>query len=253
MAAKLQKLSAQHLSVVITDLKMPRISGLELLEEIQKRGLPSAVIVTTGVGGVEEAVRAVQLGATDFLTKPVDVDHLKLVVARALRERALLVEVAALREQMKESYSFHEILSKSSSMQSVFELIGHVADTNTTVLIHGETGTGKELVARAIHQASRAATARSSRSIARRCRRRCSKANCSAMRKARSPAPPGSARAASNWPTAARCFSTRSARFRWSMQVEASACSAGTAIRARRRHRAGRGRRARDRGHQPSL
>ena len=95
-----------------------------------------------------------QLGATDFLTKPVDVDHLKLVVARALRERALLVEVAALREQMKESYSFHEILSKSSSMQSVFELIGHVADTNTTVLIEGETGTGKELVARAIHQSS---------------------------------------------------------------------------------------------------
>ncbi len=150
----LQKLSAQRFSVVITDLKMPRVSGLELLEEIQKRGLHAAVVVTTGVGGVEEAVRAMQLGATDFLTKPVDVDHLKLVVARALRERALLLEVAALREQMKESYSFHEILSKSSSMQSVFELIGHVADTNTTVLIEGETGTGKELVARAIHQAS---------------------------------------------------------------------------------------------------
>jgi DNA-binding NtrC family response regulator len=150
----LKKLAEQRFSVVITDLKMPRVSGLELLEEIQKRGLHAAVIVTTGVGGVEEAVRAMQLGATDFLPKPVDVDHLKLVIARALRERALLAEVAALRERMKEHSAFQEILSKSASMQAVFELIGHVAETNTTVLVEGETGTGKELVARAIHQTS---------------------------------------------------------------------------------------------------
>jgi DNA-binding NtrC family response regulator len=150
----LHALSEKSYSIVVTDLKMPRVSGLELLEEIQKRGLQVAVVVTTGVGGVEEAVRAMRLGAADFLTKPVDVEHLRIVINRVLRERALLNEVTALREQMQERYSFHKILSKSPSMQAVFELIAHVAGTNTTVLIEGETGTGKELVAQAIHETS---------------------------------------------------------------------------------------------------
>jgi DNA-binding NtrC family response regulator len=150
----LQALSERPYSVVITDLKMPRVSGLELLEEIQKRGLPVAVIVTTGVGGVEEAVQAIRLGAADFLTKPIDVEHLRIVIGRALRERALRDEVETLREQVQERYSFHRILSKSQSMQAVFDLIRNVAETNTTVLIEGETGTGKELVAQAIHEAS---------------------------------------------------------------------------------------------------
>jgi DNA-binding NtrC family response regulator len=150
----LQLLSERSYSIVVTDLKMPRVSGLELLEEIQKRGLSVAVVVTTGVGGVEEAVRAMRLGAADFLTKPIDVEHLRIVISRVLRERALLDEVALLREQMQERYSFHKIFSKSPSMHAVFELIGRVAETNTTVLIEGETGTGKELVAQAIHEAS---------------------------------------------------------------------------------------------------
>src|SRR5438874_13175587 len=80
----LQALSEHSYSVVVTDLKMPRVSGLELLEEIQKRGLSVSVVVTTGVGGVEEAVRAMRLGAADFLTKPVDVDHLRIVIGRVL-------------------------------------------------------------------------------------------------------------------------------------------------------------------------
>src|SRR5439155_23595926 len=132
----------------------PHISGMELLEEVQKRRLPVAVIVTTGYGSIDEAVQAMRLGATDFLTKPIDIDHLRLVIRRALRERALLDEVAALREQLQDRYSFHSMLSKSPRMHAVFELISHVAETTTTVLIEGETGTGKELVARAIHHAS---------------------------------------------------------------------------------------------------
>jgi DNA-binding NtrC family response regulator len=154
----LQALTERPYSVVVTDLQMPQLSGMELLEEVQKRRLPAAVIVTTGYGSIDEAVQAMRLGATDFLTKPVDIDHLRRVIGRALRERALQEEVEALRERLHERYAFHNILSKSPKMHAIFELIGHVAGTNTTVLIEGETGTGKEVVAQAVHAASPART-----------------------------------------------------------------------------------------------
>jgi DNA-binding NtrC family response regulator len=150
----LTALIEQPYSIVVTDLKMPKVSGMELIEEVQKRRLPVSVIVVTGCGSIDEAVQAMRLGATDFLTKPIDIDHLRLVLARALRERELQDEVTALREGLHDRYRFHNMLSKSPLMHSVFELIGHVAQTSTTVLIEGETGTGKEEVARAIHQAS---------------------------------------------------------------------------------------------------
>src|SRR5205085_2064061 len=95
-----------------------------------------------------------RLGAYDFITKPIDFQHLRLVVQRALRERTLQDEVVYLREQLQSRYSFQNILSKNPRMHQVFELISNLAHTTTTVLIEGETGTGKELVARAIHQAS---------------------------------------------------------------------------------------------------
>src|SRR5262249_12896051 len=141
-------------SLVITDLKMPRVSGMELIEEVQKRRLPVSVIVTTGYGSITDAVHAMQLGATDFLTKPIDIDHLRLVVQRALRERALQDEVVSLREQLQERHSFQNILSKNRRMHEIFELISHVAPTPATVLLEGETGTGKDQVARAIHKVS---------------------------------------------------------------------------------------------------
>src|SRR5438105_10650557 len=150
----LQALIDNNYSIVITDLKMPRLSGMQLIEEVQKRRLPVTVIVTTGFGSVDEAVQAMRLGAYDFLTKPIDVQHLRLVVQRALRERTLQDEVVSLREQLQNRYSFYNILSKNPHMHAVFELISNVAHTNTTSLIEGETGTGKEQVARAIHQAS---------------------------------------------------------------------------------------------------
>jgi DNA-binding NtrC family response regulator len=150
----LKALDERPYSVVVTDLKMPRLDGLQLLAEVQKRGLPADVIITTGFGTVDDAVQAMRMGAVDFLTKPINLEHLKLVVQRALRERALEVEVNTLREKLDEQFLFHSILSKSARMHDVFELIAHVADTISTVLICGETGTGKELVARAIHQRS---------------------------------------------------------------------------------------------------
>jgi DNA-binding NtrC family response regulator len=141
-------------SIVITDLRMPRMDGMQLIKEVQERSLPVTVIVTTGHGSIDEAVQAIRLGAYDFLTKPIDVENLRLVVQRALRERSLQDEVASLRAQLQTRFSFQNILSKNPHMHAVFELINNVAHTNTTVLIEGETGTGKEQVARAIHQAS---------------------------------------------------------------------------------------------------
>ncbi len=147
----LKALSERSYSVVVTDLKMPQVDGLQLLEEVQKRRLGADVIITTGFGTVDHAVQALRLGAADFLTKPINLEHLKLVVGRSLRERALQDEVAELREKLDEQDAFEGILTKSARMRDVFELISHVAETISTVLIFGETGTGKELVARAVH------------------------------------------------------------------------------------------------------
>src|SRR5216684_3170159 len=147
-------LEKQIYSIGLFDLKMPGLGGMQLIEEIQKRKIPVTIIVMTGYGSINEAVQAMRLGAYDFLTKPIDVHHLRLVIERALKDRVLHDEVAYLREQIQGRYSFHNILSKNPRMHSVFELIGNVAQTNTTVLIEGETGTGKEQIARAIHEAT---------------------------------------------------------------------------------------------------
>ncbi len=150
----LDLLARHHYSLFLTDLRMPGLDGMKLIEEIRARQLPVAVIVLTGFGSIDEAVKAMRLGAVDFLTKPVDLEHLRLVIDRALRERGLQAELAALREKLRSQYEFQNVLSKSPRMHGVFELIQSVASTTATVLIEGETGTGKEQVARAIHLAS---------------------------------------------------------------------------------------------------
>ena len=150
----LRMLADRVYSIVITDLRMPRGDGMDLIREVQQRRLPVTVIVTTGHGSINEAVEAIRLGAYDFLTKPIDIENLRMVVQRALRERTLQDEVVQLRAELQDRYAFFNILSKNPRMHAVFELINNVAHTNTTVLIEGETGTGKEQIARAIHQAS---------------------------------------------------------------------------------------------------
>ncbi len=153
-AQALEALLAKPYSVLVTDLRMPRLSGMKLLEEIVKRKIGVTVIVTTGHGAVADAVNAMRMGAYDFLTKPVDPQHLCRMVQRALQERALRDEVIALREQLQGKHAFQNVLSKSENMHAVFQLITDVSETVSTVLIIGETGTGKEQVARALHQAS---------------------------------------------------------------------------------------------------
>ncbi len=154
----LEALLENHYSILLTDLKMPGVDGMALIEEVQRRRLPVTVIVTTGHGSIDEAVRAMRLGAYDFLTKPIDIEHLRLVLRRALRERALQDEVAQLREQLQSRYAFHNVLSKNSRMYAVFEMVQNVAHTASTVLLEGETGTGKEMIARAIHEAAHVRT-----------------------------------------------------------------------------------------------
>jgi DNA-binding NtrC family response regulator len=150
----LEALMGNNYSVLVTDLRMPRLSGMQIIEEVQKRRLPVTAIVMTGHGSVDEAVQAMRLGAYDFLTKPIDAQALRLTVQRALCERALRDEVLYLREQLGDRHAFHGILSKNRRMHQVFELISNLGHTTTTVLIEGETGTGKEQVAKAIHAAS---------------------------------------------------------------------------------------------------
>jgi len=155
-AEALEMLRKRHYSVVVTDLRMPKLSGMKMIEAITAERIPVTVIVTTGHGNVKDAVQAMRLGAYDFLTKPADPQHLCLLVQRALHARALQDEVAALRARLGERHTFQNVLSRSPRMLDIFDLIGNVADTTSTVLILGETGTGKEQVARAIHQASSA-------------------------------------------------------------------------------------------------
>jgi two-component system, NtrC family, response regulator AtoC len=150
----LRQLGQNDYSLVVTDLRLPGLDGIEFMKEVQRRNLPVTVIVITGDGSIDEAVQALHLGAYDFLTKPIDLEHLRVVVARALRERALRDELTSLRNQLQTRYSFQNVLSKNPQMHAIFELISNIAYTNATVLIEGETGTGKEQTARAIHQAS---------------------------------------------------------------------------------------------------
>ena len=152
----MEMLLANSYSLVITDLKMPRMGGMKMIEQIQAKNLPVTIIVTTGHGSIKDAVEAMRHGAYDFLTKPADPEQLCLLVQRALNERALRDEVIALRSQLEKVHSFQNVLSKNPKMIDVFQLINNVAETTSTVLILGETGTGKEQIAKAIHRASSA-------------------------------------------------------------------------------------------------
>lgn len=143
-----------EVDLVITDLKMPEISGEEVLREVISKTPGVPVIVLTGHGTVETAVEAMRMGAYDFLTKPLDLERLFLLVKRALQNRALVLQNRALLHDIETKQSFENIIGKSPLMEKVFENIKKVAPTKASVLITGETGVGKELIARAIHNLS---------------------------------------------------------------------------------------------------
>jgi DNA-binding NtrC family response regulator len=153
-SAAIQKLRAKRYQMVVTDLKMPGASGLDVLRESKQSDSTIPVILLTAFGSVEEAVSAMKEGAFDFIQKPVDLDHLKLLVERATRQQELLRENLILREEFAARYGFPRIVGDSPAMQAVSQQLQRVAPTGTTVLLLGESGTGKELFARAIHHLS---------------------------------------------------------------------------------------------------
>jgi DNA-binding NtrC family response regulator len=152
--AAIQKVRARRYLLVITDLKMPGASGLDVLRETKQADATIPVILLTAFGSVEEAVTAMKEGAFDFLQKPVDLDHLKLLVQRAARQQELLRENLLLREEYAARYGFPRIVGEHASIREVSQQIQKVAATDATVLLLGESGTGKELFARAVHHLS---------------------------------------------------------------------------------------------------
>ncbi len=153
-AAAIQKVRARRYLMVITDLKMPGASGLDVLRETKQADAAIPVLLLTAYGSVEEAVAAMKEGAFDFLQKPVDLEHLKLLVQRAARQQELLRENLLLREEYSTRYGFPRIVGEHASIREVSQQIQKVAATDSTCLLLGESGTGKELFALAIHHLS---------------------------------------------------------------------------------------------------
>ena len=140
--------------MVITDIRLPDGDGIEILRHVKAASPETAVVVMTAFGTTETAVAALKLGAHDYLTKPFDVDELKIVVRGALETQRLTEENRQLKAEFRSRHGLDRILGVSRAMASVFDLVQSVAATSSTVLITGESGTGKELVAKAIHALS---------------------------------------------------------------------------------------------------
>ncbi|HIJ88337.1 MAG TPA: sigma-54-dependent Fis family transcriptional regulator [Desulfuromonadales bacterium] len=137
--------------VIVSDLFLPDKSGLDILQHVQKVSPSTELIVVTGHASAQTAVRAMKEGAFDYITKPIDFDELKIVVAKALEKQRLLSENIFLRSQLKGRFEFSNIIGTSPAMNLVFERMNRIAKTDSAVLVSGESGTGKELVARALH------------------------------------------------------------------------------------------------------
>ena len=149
--AGIERVKQGGIDLVVSDVKMPDLDGLDMLREIKAVSPSPHVITITAFGSIDTAIRAVKLGAFDYITKPFDVDQLILSVQKALDERALRSELARLRDEVQRNYRWGNIIGKSAVMQEMFALIRRLSRSTASVLVTGASGTGKELVAKALH------------------------------------------------------------------------------------------------------
>src|SRR3990170_5280536 len=150
----MRKITTFRPSIIISDLVMPRMGGLELLRALQDDGGDFTVVILTAQGTVETAVEAIKAGAYDYLTKPIEPQRLKILLDKIVERQDTLREVKVLRKQLREHGSFGRMIGNSSQMRKVYQIIEQASPTSASVLIWGESGTGKELVAQTIHQLS---------------------------------------------------------------------------------------------------
>ncbi|HXG51607.1 MAG TPA: sigma-54 dependent transcriptional regulator [candidate division Zixibacteria bacterium] len=151
----IQRLGEEKFALVVSDVKMPGIDGFELTRHVREKYPETDIILITAFGNVQQAVEAMKIGASDYITKPFQPEAIRLVSEKLIEKRRLLDEVRELRQRVQHEHSLENIVSKSPKMLKIFDLIRSLAETDSGVMITGETGTGKELVARAIHNLSR--------------------------------------------------------------------------------------------------
>ena len=155
-AEALERIKEEDIAIVLMDIRMPGMSGLDALDKIQADGHGISVIIMTAQATMQNAIEAMRRGAFDYITKPFDLDEVNILLKKAIEVRRLSQEVTALRAEVREKYE-GGLIGNTAAMQEIYKTIGRVAESDATVLIHGESGTGKELVARAIHYHSRRA------------------------------------------------------------------------------------------------
>ena len=154
----LKLLRQEKVDLVLTDLKLPGMDGLEFLQAVKRSNAQMPVILMTAYGTVETAIEAMKAGASDYVLKPFSMEEIKLIIRKELDVRRLREENRDLREALGERYRFENIVAQSAKMQEVLAVVERIAPTNSTVLLGGESGVGKDMIARAIHQHSRRAS-----------------------------------------------------------------------------------------------
>ena len=147
----LKKIEKQSFDIVISDIRMPQLDGLTLLREIQKRDPDVTVVLVTAFGTIDSAVEAMKLGAETYLTKPINVEALEILIKKIWEKKKLYRQNRELKQILRERYKFSSTIGNTPQMQSLFKTVVHVAPTDASILIQGETGTGKELFANLIH------------------------------------------------------------------------------------------------------